>query len=248
MADRLRGKVAAVTGGAQGNGRAFAEAFAAEGARVAVIDIDEVAAKRTAGEIGLGTVGFRGDVANAADAAGMVDATVAAFGRLDVFVNNAGVIGRVPFMEITESEWDRVMATNLKGTFLCGQAAARQMVTQGSGSIINVTSVNADSLNPGTIHYCTSKGGVRTLTKGMALALAAAGIRVNAIGPGPVYTALSRDRLDDPKALESTLAHIPMGRVAAPADLKGAAVFLASDDSAYVTGITLFVDGGWLTM
>jgi glucose 1-dehydrogenase len=170
------------------------------------------------------------------------------FGRVDILVSNAGVIGRYDFLEITEEEWDRVMDINLKGTFLCGQAFARQMVKQGSGVIINIASVNADSLNPTTVHYCTSKGGVRTLTKGMALALAKAGVRVNAIGPGPVYTNLSKERLDDPQALAATVAHIPMGRVAQSADLTGAALFLASDDSAYVTGITLFVDGGWLTM
>jgi NAD(P)-dependent dehydrogenase (short-subunit alcohol dehydrogenase family) len=140
------------------------------------------------------------------------------------------------------------MDINLKGTFLCGQAFARQMKEQGGGVIINIASVNAESVNPTTVHYCVSKGGVRTLTKAMALALAQAGIRVNAIGPGPVYTNLSKDRLDDPQALAATLAHIPMGRVAQPVDLTGAAVFLASDDSAYVTGITLYVDGGWLTI
>lgn len=248
MTERLSGKVAAITGGAQGNGRAFAQAFVAEGAQVAVIDVDGIAAQRTAAELGVGAVGFQGDVASSADAARMVDDTVAHFGRLDVFVNNAGVIGRMDFLDITDAEWDRVMNINLKGTFLCGQSAARQMVAQGSGSIINVTSVSADSLlNPTTIHYCTSKGGVRTLTKGMALALAPHGVRVNAIGPGPVYTAMSRN-LDDPQMLAATLAHIPLGRVAQPDDLKGAAVFLASDESAYVTGITLFVDGGWLTM
>jgi NAD(P)-dependent dehydrogenase (short-subunit alcohol dehydrogenase family) len=140
------------------------------------------------------------------------------------------------------------MDINLKGTFLCSQAFARQMVKQGNGVIINITSVNAESLNPSTIHYCTSKGGARTLTKGMALALAKSGVRVNAIGPGPVYTNLSKDRLDDPQSLAATIAHIPMGRVAQSEDLAGAAVFLASDDAAYVTGITLYVDGGWLTM
>jgi NAD(P)-dependent dehydrogenase (short-subunit alcohol dehydrogenase family) len=140
------------------------------------------------------------------------------------------------------------MDINLKGTFLCGQAFARHMKERGGGVIINIASVNAESVNPTTVHYCVSKGGVRTLTKAMALAMAQAGVRVNAIGPGPVYTNLSKDRLDDPQALAATLAHIPMGRVAQSSDLGGAAVFLASDDSAYVTGITLYVDGGWLTI
>src|SRR6266700_5377616 len=179
------------------------------------------------------------NVTKSAEVNSLLQWTVNEFGRVDILVNNAGVIGRYDFLEITEEEWDRVMAINLRGTFLCGQAFARQMVKQGGGVIINIASVNADSLNPTTVHYCTSKGGVRTLTKGMALALAKAGVRVNAIGPGPVYTNLSKDRLDDPQSLAATMAHIPMGRVAQPNDLAGGAVFLASDDSAYVTGITL---------
>ncbi len=248
MGDRLKDRVAVVTGAAQGNGRAFSEAFADEGAHVLVVDIQKEVAERTAQEIGRGAIAVAADVSLAADAVRIIDDSVSLFGRVDVLVNNAGVIGRFDFLDISEAEWDRVMNVNLKGTFLCGQAAARQMVTQGSGSIINIASVNAESLNPGTVHYCTSKGAVQTLTKGMALALAGRGVRVNAIGPGAVYTELSRERLDDPKVLRATLARIPMGRVAHPDDLKGAAIFLASDESAYVTGITLFVDGGWLTV
>ncbi len=248
MGDRLKDRVAVVTGAAQGNGRAFSEAFADEGARVVVVDIQEEAAERTAKEIGRGAIAVAADVSLAADAVRIIEDSVSLFGRVDVFVNNAGLIGRLNFLDISEAEWDRVMNVNLKGAFLCGQAAARQMVTQGSGSIINVASVNAESLNPTTIHYCVSKGGVQTLTKGMALALARRGVRVNAIGPGAVYTELSRERLDEADVLRATLARIPMGRIAQPSDLRGAAVFLASDESAYITGITLYVDGGWLTV
>lgn len=248
MGDRLKDRVAVVTGAAQGNGRAFSEAFADEGARVVVVDIHKEGAERTAQEIGRGAVALEADVSSAVDAVRIIEDSVSLFGRVDVFVNNAGLIGRLNFLDISEAEWDRVMNVNLKGTFLCGQAAARQMVAQGSGSIINVASVNAESLNPTTIHYCVSKGAIQTLTKGMALALARRGVRVNAIGPGAVHTDLSRERLDDADVLRATLARIPMGRIAEPSDLKGAAVFLASDESAYVTGITLFVDGGWLTI
>ena len=237
-----------VTGAAQGNGRAFSEAFADEGARVVVVDIQKAGAELTAEEIGRGAIALAADVSSAADAVRIVEDTVSLFGRVDVFVNNAGVIGRLNFLDISEAEWDRVMNVNLKGTFLCGQAAARQMVAQGSGSIINIASVNAESLNPTTVHYCVSKGAIQTLTKGMALALARRGVRVNAIGPGAVYTELSRERLDEAEVLRATLARIPLGRIAQPSDLKGAAVFLASDESAYVTGITLYVDGGWLTV
>lgn len=237
-----------VTGAARGNGRAFSEAFADEGARVVVVDIQKAGAELTAEEIGRGAIALAADVSLAADARRIIEHAVSLFGRVDVFVNNAGVIGRLNFLDISEAEWDRVMNINLKGTFLCGQAAARQMVGQGSGSIINVASVNAESMNPTTIHYCVSKGAIQTLTKGMALALARRGVRVNAIGPGAVYTELSRERLDEADVLQGTLARIPMGRIAQPSDLKGAAVFLASDESAYVTGITLYVDGGWLTV
>ena len=251
MTDRLKDRVAVVTGAAQGNGEAIAAAFAREGARIVIADISEERAAQTAQtflDAGLRAQSMRVNVTKSAEINSLLQWTVKEFGRVDILVNNAGVIGRYDFLEITEEEWDRVMDINLKGTFLCGQAFARQMAKQSSGVILNIASVNAYSLNPTTVHYCTSKGGVCTLTKGMALALAKAGVRVNAIGPGPVYTDLSKDRLDDPQALAATVAHIPMGRVAQPADLTGAAVFLASDEAAYVTGITLFVDGGWLTM
>jgi NAD(P)-dependent dehydrogenase (short-subunit alcohol dehydrogenase family) len=251
MSGRLQDRVAVITGAAQGNGRAIAEAFAGEGARVVIADVNEEGAMEAARAIertGRRAMGARLDVTKAAEIHELVARTLQEFGQVDTLVNNAGVIGRYDFFEITEAEWDRVMDINLKGTFLCSQAFARCMKERGRGVIINISSVNAESLNSTTIHYCTSKGGVRTLTKGMAQALATAGIRVNAIGPGPVYTNLSKDRLDNPTSLAATLAHIPLGRVAQPSDLTGAAVFLASDESAYVTGITLYVDGGWLTM
>ncbi len=251
MTDRLKNRVAVVTGAAQGNGKAIATAFAREGARVVIADISEERAAKTVQtflDAGLQAQSMCVNVTKSAEVNSLLQWTVKEFGRVDILVNNAGVIGRYDFLEITEEEWDRVMDINLKGTFLCGQAFARQMAKQASGVILNIASVNAYSLNPTTVHYCTSKGGVCTLTKGMALALAKAGVRVNAIGPGPVYTDLSKDRLDDPQALAAIVAHIPMGRVAQPADLTGAAVFLASDEATYVTGITLFVDGGWLTM
>lgn len=251
MTDRLKDRVAVVTGAAQGNGRAIAEAFAREGAWVIIADIAADLAAETAQSLtsaGLPVFSHSLNVTNAGDIANMLRWTVQQYGKVDILVNNAGVIGKFDFLELAEEEWDRVMNINLKGTFLCAQAFARQMVKQGHGVIINIASVNAESMHPNTIHYCTSKAGVRALTKGMALSLARRGVRVNAIGPGPVYTNLSKDRLDDPQALAATLAHIPMGRVAQSNDLTGAALFLASDDSAYVTGITLYVDGGWLTM
>jgi NAD(P)-dependent dehydrogenase (short-subunit alcohol dehydrogenase family) len=247
---RLLGKVAAVTGGARGIGRAIAEAYAREGAAVVVADIDGDAATETAARIavtGARALAVRVDVTKPAEASGLVDQAVRAFGALDVLVNNAGVIGRVDWLDMTESEWDRVMDVNVKGTFLCGQAAARHMTARGTGNIVNICSNSAESTYPTTLHYCASKGAVKTLTKAMALALAPKGVRCNAIGPGPTETALSNGRLDVASERASTLAHIPLGRVGAPSDLAGAAIFLASDEAAWVTGITLFVDGGWLT-
>src|SRR5260370_970511 len=143
MGDRLKDRVAVVTGAAQGNGRAFSEAFAEEGAHVLVVDIQREVAERTAQEIGRGAIALAADVSLAADAVRIIEDSVSFFGRVDVFVNSAGVIGRFDFLDISEAEWDRVMNVNLKGTFLCGQAAARQMATQGSGSIINIASDEA---------------------------------------------------------------------------------------------------------
>ncbi|MGH7709118.1 MAG: SDR family NAD(P)-dependent oxidoreductase [Vulcanimicrobiaceae bacterium] len=248
---RLYGKVAIVTGAATGNGQAIAQAFAREGASVLVADIAPDGAPETLNIIesaGGIAKALQADVRKADDAARMVEAALSWFGRLDIMVNNAGVIGRGDFLEVAEHEWDRIMDINFKGTFLCSQAAARHMVKQGSGNIINIASIAAESMDPVIVPYCASKGGVRALTKAMALALAKRGVRVNAIGPGPVYTNLNRDKLDNPETMAAVVAHIPMGRVGQPLDLTGAAVFLACDESAYVTGITLYVDGGYLTM
>lgn len=251
MSSRLNGRVAVITGASRGNGNAIANAYAKEGAHIVIADVNieraELAAK-TIRESGGSAQAVQVNVTDCGSVQNLFEQVIKDNGKIDILVNNAGVIGRFPLQEITEAEWDRVLDINLKGTFLCAQAAAKHMVPQQSGVIINISSVNAESLNPTTIHYCVSKGGVKTLTKGLALSLAKEGVRVNAIGPGPVYTDMSRDRLDDPEGLKATEAHIPMGRVARPNDLIGAAVFLASDESAYVTGHTLYVDGGWLTM
>lgn len=248
---RLQGKVAIVTGAATGNGLAIARAFAREGARVVIADIAAEMARQAADEIGGAggqVVSMAVNVTKGQEVQRMIQGAVELFGSLDILVNNAGVIGRYDILDVTEDEWDRIMNVNLKGTFLPAQAAARQMVKQGGGNIINIASIAAESMDPAIVPYCASKGAVRTLTKGMALALAKRGVRVNAIGPGPIYTNLNRDKLDVPENMAAVVAHIPMGRVGRPDDLVGSAVFLASDESAYVTGITLYVDGGYLTM
>ena len=244
---RLEGKVAIVTGTGSGNGRAIALGYAREGARVFGADIDEASARETAelaeragGEIEPGFV----DVADSASVQAMVRQAEQRFGGLDILVANAGIIARAEFLDHTEEMFDRVIAVKLRGVFLCGLYAGRRMAERGGGSIVNIASVNSEVAAPTTAAYCASKGGVQMLTRSMALSLAQHNIRVNAIGPGTIRTNINRDRLDQPGAVEAESRRIPLGRLGQPEDLIGAAVFLASDDSAYVTGHTLFVDGG----
>ena len=248
---RLKDKVAIVTGGGRGNGRAIALGLAREGAKLVIADIDPVTAERTAQEIraaGGEAVSTRVDVTNKASAEAMVETAYQSFGRLDVLVNNAGVLSRKPFLELPEEDWDRIFAVNVKGTFLCLQAAARRMVETGGGSIINISSVNAQSTTPVTVHYCASKAAVNTLTKGAALALAAKGVRVNAVAPSAILTDMSKDRLGTPEGQAAVLAHTPMGRIETSEDLVGPVVFLASEESGFMTGSVVTVDGGWTTM
>ena len=248
---RLHGKVAIVTGAGSGNGKAIAEGFAREGARVVAADLLEESASATVRDIekvGGAAKGIRIDVRNAADAQRMTDFALSAFGRLDVLVNNAGVISRSDFLELDEQEFDRIFAVNVKGVFLCAQAAARHMARHGGGNIINISSAIAESFDPVIVHYSASKGAVRSLTGAMALALARRGIRVNAIAPGPIYTNMNRDKLDVPENMAAVVAHVPLGRIGKTEDLVGAALFLAADESAWVTGTTIYVDGGYLTM
>jgi NAD(P)-dependent dehydrogenase (short-subunit alcohol dehydrogenase family) len=247
----LKDKVALVTGAGRGNGRVIALGLAREGARLVIADISGDNAERTAGEIraaGGEAASVQVDVTKRAEVEAMVEAAYREFGKLDILVNNAGVLTRRPFLELPEEEWDQVMAVNLKGVFLCSQAAARRMVDSGGGCIISISSVNAVSTTPFTVHYCASKAGVSNLTKGMALALAPRGIRVNAVAPSAILTDLSRGRLDTPEGQAAVLARTPLGRLETSEDLVGPVVLLASSDAEFVTGTTLVVDGGWLTM
>ena len=244
---RLEGKVAIVTGTGSGNGRAIAIGYAREGARVFGADIDEASARETAelaeregGEVEPGYV----DVADSASVQEMVRRAEQRFGSIDVLVANAGIIARAEFLEHTEEMFDRIIAVNLRGVFLCGLYAGRRMAERQGGSIINIASVNAEMAASNTAAYCASKGGVQMLTRSMAVSLARHNIRVNAIGPGTIRTNINRDRLDQAGAIEAENRRIPLGRIGQPEDLVGAALFLATDDSAYVTGHTLFVDGG----
>ncbi|MEX0758865.1 MAG: SDR family oxidoreductase [Tistlia sp.] len=249
---RLKDKVALVTGGAAGIGLACAKAFAAEGAKVAIADLAQErgeAAVEALQEAGADAIFLRCDVGDKAEVEGMVASTVAAFGRLDIAVANAGIVRAGDFLEFSEEDFDAVLRVNLKGVFLTGQAAARQMAEQGGGgAIINMSSVNAVLAIPSITPYVVAKGGVNQLTKVMALALADKGIRVNGIGPGSIRTEVLASVVNDPEKMKGVLMRTPMGRVGEPEEIASVAVFLASEDASYMTGQTLYPDGGRLAL
>jgi NAD(P)-dependent dehydrogenase (short-subunit alcohol dehydrogenase family) len=247
---RLKGKVALVTGGSMGIGEAVAERFAQEGAKIVITGRNQENLERTVHNIsaaGGEIIGVNGDVQYAQDVRRMVEETLSLYNKIDVLVNNAGVCSPAPFLELSEEEWDRHMAINLKGTFLVGQLVSREMVKQGSGgSIINMSSVNGLAAEADQAHYNATKGGINLLSMSMALELAPLGIRVNALCPGFIETRLTKPLIDNPDAIGRYLKTIPMGRVGTPEDIAAAAMFLASDDSVYMTGHCMVVDGGQL--
>ncbi len=250
---RLQGKVALVTGGAQGIGLACAEALAREGAKVLITDVNEGAAEGALARLlgqGAQAAFVKCDVSRKKEVDAAIDAAVAKFGRLDVLVANAGVVHAAEFLDLEEADFDRVLAVNLKGIFLAGQAAARQMVKQGhGGSIINMSSVNAVLAIPNQVPYVVSKGGVNQLTKVMAVSLAPYGIRVNGIGPGTILTELAKKAvLGNREAERKILSRTPMGRMGQPEEIARVAAFLASDDASYLTGQTIYPDGGRLAL
>jgi glucose 1-dehydrogenase len=247
---RVEGKVVLAVGAGGGIGGAGAEGLGREGAAVVCADIDSSAAEATSSRIraagGRATaLGLDARDRSAVDAA--VASAVREFGRLDVLLDCAGISQTAGFLELDPGDWDRIIAVNLTGMFHLGQAAARQMVQQGGGgSIINVTSQLAEVARPERAAYVASKGGGRSLTHAMALELVPHGIRVNAIAPGPTLTGLTRASYADPERRRATIAQIPLGRMGQPEDLVGAILFLASDESRWVTGSTVTVDGGYL--
>jgi glucose 1-dehydrogenase len=249
---RLKGRVAVVTGAAQGIGLACARRFAEEGARVVIGDISPNG-EASAAELrdqGFEAIFHQGDVGLREAATALIERAVEAFGRVDILINNAGITHVADFLDLAEADFDRVLRTNLKGPFLCGQAAARRMVEQGEGGvIINMSSVNAILAIPNQVPYTMSKGGIAQLTKVMAVGLAPHGIRVNAIGPGTIMTDLARNSvMRDEAARRTLLSRTPIGRFGEPEEVAAVALFLASDESSYVTGQTIYPDGGRLIL
>ncbi len=246
---RLDKKTAIVTGAAQGIGLACAHALAQAGARVVLADINSMLGVKSADAVGHGAWFVTCDVGDAESVAGLVETVEKAFGHIDILVNNAAVVHGADFLEISEADFDSVIRTNLKGAFLVGQTVARSMVRrQQRGAIINMSSINAVVAIGNQVPYSVAKGGLNQLTKVMALALAPHGIRVNGIGPGSIGTEMLKAVMADDGARRTVLSRTPMGRIGEPDEIARIAVFLASDDSSYVTGQTLYADGGRLAL
>ena len=242
---RLAGKHALVTGAGRGIGLAIANALAREGAAVAIADLDGGRAESAAASVEGRALAIRADVADPNSVAAMVGTALEAFGRLDILVNNAGIGGSTPFLETSLEEWRRILDVNLTGAFLVAQAVARAMVKAGGGRIVNIASLSGQRGGHGRAAYGSAKAGLELLTKVMAVELAPHGINVNAIAPGPIETEIARFMHDD--ATRAAYHYlVPMSRYGTPEEIADAAVFLCSEESRYVQGHTLNVDGGFL--
>jgi glucose 1-dehydrogenase len=249
MPGRLAGKVAIVTGSGSGIGQSIAIRFASEGATV-VVDYrnnieksQETASKAEAA--GGKAILVRADVTNLSDTQNLIDQTYQQLGRCDILVNNAGIEKKAPFWDVTEADYDAVLNVNLKGAFFLTQAFVRRLRDASlPGRIINISSVHEDLAFPNFSSYCASKGGMRTLMRNLSVELGPLNITVNNIAPGAIATPINTKLMEDKPKLDALLKNIPLGRIGTPDDISGVALFLASDDGAYVTGSTYFIDGG----
>jgi len=248
----LKNKVAIVTGARRGMGRTHASTLAEAGAKVVVSDISledcEKVVKEIEKEKGE-ALAIKCDVSKKEEVGELVKKTVDKWGKLDILVNNAGICQFKPFLELTEEEWDRTININLKGYFLCAQAAAKEMAKQKSGVIVNIASVAMGQQGigfPNIAHYCASKGGIVGMTEALAVELAPLNIRVNVVAPGMIDTLMVDPVMKDPQQKKGILARIPMHRLADAQEVSNLVLFLASDESSYMTGSTVVVDGGWL--
>ena len=250
----LTNKVALITGARRGMGKAHALALARQGASVVITDIDlaecEMAAKEIKSyEHGRESACFKMDVSNKKDVGQVFDEVIKKFGRLDILVNNAGIYFSKPALELTEEDWDKMLAINLKGQFLCAQHAAREMAKTGGGRIINIASVASGQTGVGIAggaHYTASKGGIIGMSETLAIEWAPLGITVNVIAPGAIDTPMVQAAQIPKEAMDAMMARVPLKRIGRPEEVSAAVVFLASDEASYITGATFYVDGGWL--
>lgn len=246
---KLEKKVSIVTGGGQGIGKAVCLALAREGSDVMVTDIISPAAREVSEQVqamGRRSLPLEMDVSNGSHVRGMVKAALSTFGRIDILINVAGIFIKSPIEDVSERDWDRVIAINLKGTFLCSQAVGREMIKQGSGSIVNFASIAAHTPQIFSGAYSPSKAGVVLLTKIMAVEWAKYNIRVNAVSPGPITTPMTDSIYNTEKLKKGRARAIPLNRFGAPEEVAQAVVFLASDEASYITGHALAIDGGSL--
>ncbi|MBC8036959.1 MAG: SDR family oxidoreductase [Rhizobiales bacterium] len=244
---KLKDRIAIVTGAARGIGFACCERLAAEGATVVLTDIEDAMGEASAKA--LNATYLHCDVSKSSEVKSLVDATVERHGAIDILVNNAAIAIGGDLFDVSEADFDKVLSVNLKGSFLMLQACARLMVKQVQGgrkpgSIINMSSVNDTLAIPSILSYCVSKGGVSQLTRTASITLAPHGIRVNAIGPGSIRTDMLKSVVSDKAAMNRVMSRTPMGRAGEPSEVASIAAFLASDDASYITGQTIYVDGG----
>jgi len=248
----LKNKIAIVTGARRGMGRTHALTLARAGAKVVVSDISLEECENVVKEIKKqrgDALAVKCDVSKREEVEEMIKKTIDKWGKVDILINNAGICQFKPFLDLTEEEWDRTININLKGYFLCAQATAKEMAKQKSGVIVNIASVAMGQQGIGFInlvHYCASKGGIAAMTEAMALELAPYNIRVNAIAPGMIDTPMVDTVKQDPKQTEALLAVVPMHRMGKAQEVSNLVLFLASEESSYMTGSTVVIDGGWL--